>query len=204
MRNEIRAYLSKRPNAEVLVLTFVAVLGFCILLVRPYRINDWLEQNERWLLWAEVILLLVILAILLHYISSMRQQMEQMKKQQGITSAPAVQMYHFYDERGDLKLSVKSDYLYYLEAADNYVKIYYLHGGKLQNLLIRNSLKNIEWRYKDTKLKRCHRSYLINLDKVQMVKRIDGDVYMDFNESKVKPVPLSKAYADPLMEYFAQ
>jgi len=203
MKKEIRAYLKKRPNAEVLALTLVAVAVFCVLIFRPYRINEWVEQNERWLLWAEVGLLAAILVVLWRYISSLRQQIEDLHKQQGKPIDSTVQMYNFYDERGDLKLSVKSTNLYYLEAADNYVLIYYQHGNKVHNMMIRNSLKNIEWRFKDTMLKRCHRSYLINLAKVQMVKRVDGDVYMDFNESKVKPVPVSKAYAEQVKDYFA-
>jgi len=103
-----------------------------------------------------------------------------------------------------MKLSVKPDNLYYIESADNYVQIHYHNLGKMQVLMIRNSMKNIEWRFKDSTLVRCHRSYLVNLKKVQMVKRVEGEVVLDFNDEKIAALPVSKAYADHVMTYFAQ
>ncbi len=74
----------------------------------------------------------------------------------------------------------------------------------MQTLLIRNSMKNIEWRFRETPLIRCHRSYIVNLEKVQMVKRIDGEMMLDFNDEQIANLPVSKAYADQIMIYFAK
>jgi len=202
MKKEIWAYLQKRPNAEVLCLALVALAGFSVLFFKPYRIHDWVLRNEVVLFWAEIGLLVLIIAILLQHISEQHLLVEQLRRKEGDETSQS-QMYNFYDERGELKLSVKPEYLFYLEAADNYVQIHYLNQGKMQMLMIRNSLKNIEWRFRNTTLIRCHRSYLINLSKVQVVKRVEGDVYLDFNDSQINPIPVSKAYADQVMMYFA-
>ncbi len=113
-------------------------------------------------------------------------------------------MYNFYDEKGDLKLSVKPEMVYYLEAADNYVQIHYMASNKMQNLMIRNTLKNIEWRFRGKDLIRCHRSYIVNFGRVQMMRRVDGDVVLDFGDERVPNIPVSKGYGDVVMERFTK
>jgi len=201
MRKEILAYLKKRPNVEVLVLALVAIAGFCVLFFKPYRIYDWVGRNEIMLFWGEIGLLVLIIAILVHHISNLHAQINFAQAQENIASN---EMYNFYDERGDMKLSVKPENLFYIETADNYVQIHYQNLGKMQVLMIRNSMKNIEWRFKDTPLVRCHRSYLVNLSKVQMIKRVEGEVQLDFNDEKIDVLPVSRAYTDRVMTYFAK
>ena len=119
---------------------------------------------------------------------------------------PKVQpdMYHFYDERGELKLSVRPEMVYYIESADNYVTIYYWNGSKLDKLMIRNTLKNIEWRFRDKGLVRCHRSYIINIQKVSVIRKQDNDVVVDFADGRIPVIPVSKGYSDWVMQYFAE
>ncbi|MBR6813421.1 MAG: hypothetical protein IKM50_02620, partial [Tidjanibacter sp.] len=56
------------------------------------------------------------------------------------TTLPHAQpaMLHFYDERGELRLSVDSESLIYIEAADNYTCLHYLNKGALRKTMIRN------------------------------------------------------------------
>ncbi|MCQ2341232.1 MAG: LytTR family transcriptional regulator [Paludibacteraceae bacterium] len=202
MRKELWTYLKQRPNAELLVLSLVAIVGLCVLLFKPYRIYEWVNQNETGLFWAEIIVLVTIGGVLLHHVSNLKERLAMMASEQddkGLT-----QMFNFYDERGELKLSVKPENLYYIESADNYVQIHYENLGKMQTMMMRNSMKNIEWRFQDSKLIRCHRSYLVNLRKVQMLKRVEGEMLLDFNNEKIAPLPVSKAYADGVLTYFAQ
>ncbi|MCQ2312953.1 MAG: LytTR family transcriptional regulator [Paludibacteraceae bacterium] len=112
-------------------------------------------------------------------------------------------MYHFYDERGELKLSVRPEMVYYIESADNYVTIYYINGAKLDKLMIRNTLKNIEWRFRDKGLVRCHRSYIINIRRVSVIRKQDCDVVVDFTDERVPAIPVSKGYNDLVMQYFS-
>ena len=109
------------------------------------------------------------------------------------------EMYRFYDEKGDLKLSVKPSMVYFIEAADNYVMVYYMNAGKLEKSLIRNSLKSIEWRFRDKGLVRCHRSYIVNIRMVKLFRRQEGEVLLDFGDEKVPSVPVSKGYGESVM-----
>lgn len=93
--------------------------------------------------------------------------------------------------------------VYYLEAADNYVTIHYMNGAKVDKLMIRNTLKNIEWRFRDKGLVRCHRSYIINIRKVSVIRRQDCDVVVDFAQERMPVIPVSKGYSDVVMQYFS-
>lgn len=109
------------------------------------------------------------------------------------------EMFNFYDERGELKLSVKPEMVYYIESADNYVQIYYMNTGKLEKLMLRNSLKNIEWRFHDKGLVRCHRSYIVNMNQVKMFKRQDGEVILEFGNEKIPGIPVSKGFGESVL-----
>lgn len=109
------------------------------------------------------------------------------------------EMFNFYDERGELKLSVKPEMVYYIESADNYVQIYYMNMGKLEKLMLRNSLKNIEWRFHDKGLVRCHRSYIVNMNQVKMFKRQDGEVILEFGNEKIPGIPVSKGFGESVL-----
>ena len=50
-------------------------------------------------------------------------------------------MIPFRDEKGTLRLSVQQQDLLYLEAADNYVSIYFIQHNKVQKFMVRNSMK---------------------------------------------------------------
>lgn len=113
------------------------------------------------------------------------------------------EMYHFYDERGELKLSIRPEMVYYLESADNYVMIYYINGTKLDKMMIRNTLKNIEWRFLDKGLVRCHRSFIINIKKVSVIRRQESEVVVDFADGRVPTIPVSRGYSEQVMNKFS-
>ena len=111
----------------------------------------------------------------------------------------------FPDEKGDLKISIMLDNLLYIESADNYASIYYLNKSEVSHFLLRNSLKWIEERYSaDTPLTRCHRSYIVNMDKVKILKKIKGGIVMELDAERTPDVPVSKTYYAPFMEKFSQ
>lgn len=131
---------------------------------------------------------------------------EQMRSQEGSPSMAwqANEMVSFYDEKGDLRLSVEKNSLYYIESADNYVKIHYLNKGKMQHFMLRNSLKNIDELFGDRLLLRCHRSYMVNFDKVKVLRKADEGLCMDFDSDQVPNIPISKTYSARVLEKFSK
>jgi len=115
---------------------------------------------------------------------------------------PTSQM-SFCDEKGDVRLVVSSDCLFYIEASDNYVDIHYLNKGKLVNFLLRNSLKNVEKAFYERKLLRCHRSFIVNLNKVKIIRKTEDGLCIDFDFEGVPNIPISKTYSGRVLEQFS-
>lgn len=113
-------------------------------------------------------------------------------------------MYIFYDEKGEMKLSVRPEMLYYIEAADNYIEIHYIANSKMQTLLVRNSLKRIETQFYNTQLIRCHRSYIVNIGNVQLLKKTKHELLIDFGVEQLPNIPVSRGYYDIITDMFSR
>ncbi len=60
--------------------------------------------------------------------------------------------------------------LLYLEAADNYVKVFARKNGILEKNMLRSTLKKMESQLEEhDQFFRCHRTYIVNLNKVEQV-----------------------------------
>lgn len=110
----------------------------------------------------------------------------------------------FPDEKGDIKITIALNNLVYIDSADNYATIHYINKDKISNFLIRNSLKwfdeNIS---KDTPLVRCHRSYIVNLDKVKVLKKTKDGVFIELDVPQMPDMPVSKTYYEKVMNKFS-
>lgn len=113
-------------------------------------------------------------------------------------------MLQFRDDKGELKLSILSDTLLYLESADNYVRIHYLNNGKISNYILRNTLKNIESSFPDQLLLRCHRSYIIHTKKIKMLSKTKDGLFIELNAEGLPAIPVSKTYAENCLRVFSE
>jgi hypothetical protein len=116
----------------------------------------------------------------------------------------AKNMIPFHDEKGVLRFSVKNENLLYLEAADNYVNVYYLNKEKVNSFLLRNSLKNMEEVFKGSEIIRCHRSYMVNFDKIKVIRKDKDGLKLEFDLSQILDIPVSKSYAENVMDTFSK
>jgi hypothetical protein len=74
------------------------------------------------------------------------------------------------DENGKSALELAPNQLLYLHAADNYVEVFHLENGQApRRSILRNTLTNLESSLAEAGLVRCHRSYLVNLGRVERV-----------------------------------
>lgn len=106
----------------------------------------------------------------------------------------------FYDYSGALKISVASDSIYYIASQDNYVEIRYEMDGKLLNYLMRCRTTRLEKQLEGTSLIRCHRSYIINVDKVSHFKRENARLFLILSHPEAKKIPVSKSYYKAVAE----
>ena len=101
---------------------------------------------------------------------------------------------NLYDYNGTLKLTINSDSLYYMESQDNYIKIHYENNGKLCSYMLRSRTKTIEENLADTSIVRCQRSYLVNVMKINHIKKGGKVRYIVLSHDDIRPIPVSKNY----------
>lgn len=109
---------------------------------------------------------------------------------------------HFRDEKGTIRLLVKHSNLFYIESADNYVNIYYLNKNKVSRFMLRNTLKNIEDSLTEYGLVRCHRSYIVNIEKIKVLRKEKEGLLIDLGQEEIQDIPVSKTYSEKIMELF--
>jgi len=111
-------------------------------------------------------------------------------------------MIPFHDEKQVLRISVKSEDLLYLESADNYVYIHFLDHNKISKYLVRNSLKKLEPELVRRGLLRCHRSYMVNFEKVKLIKKVKDGLNIELDLPEKVSLPVSKTYIDLIIRKF--
>lgn len=138
----------------------------------------------------------VILISLLDYIYQLKQnqQFAQNLNQHIVPKATNDSIIELKDENGKMDFSIPLDQLIFIKAANNYVEINYLEAQKIKKHLLRNSIKNIAQQLDSSAIKRCHRSYLVNMNKAG---RITGNaqgykIHFPFSAEFVVPVSRSK------------
>src|SRR5690606_24541434 len=111
-------------------------------------------------------------------------------EQENIQNKASKTLIAFPDEKGDLKISVMLENLLYIESADNYATIYYINKSSKSHYMIRNSLKWMEENLAmDTPLIRCHRSYIVNLDKVKILKKEKNGIMLELDAESTPDIP---------------
>lgn len=149
-------------------------------------------------------LVLLLPYSVLHFYFSYQEKERQLRLLEENRSEAAMKqnVFSFYDEKNELRLSVKRSNLLYLESADNYVCIWYLNKEQLTKFMLRNSLKVIEESLAETNVLRCHRSFMVNFDQVKVIRREKDGVYLELGIEKVPDIPISKTYSEKVTHWF--
>ncbi len=107
----------------------------------------------------------------------------------------------FYSKNHREIFRVREKDLIFLRALENYVAIYYLSNHHLAKYLIRNTLKNIEKQLSKHKtIARCHKSYIVNLNRVQDIQgNAKGyKLTLDFVPEKI---PVSRTWYSNILPF---
>ena len=108
-----------------------------------------------------------------------------------------------YDNSGTLKMSINVDNLYYIESDDNYIKVWYTNSqGELQQYQLRCRLKTVEDSFKSSKILRCNRKYIVNMDKVGNFRKESGGYVLELINKAIPEIPVTKSYNDTVLAYF--
>jgi hypothetical protein len=150
-------------------------------------------------------LVLLLPYLILWLFFALREKNVQLKVLEEIDAAESqlARMIPFYDEKGTLRFSIKRESFLFLEAADNYVTVNYLDGQKISRFMIRNSMKNISDNFPGTSLVRCHRSFMVNFDRVKIIRKEKDGLHLELDVPEKANIPVSKTYIQEVLNKFS-
>ena len=111
---------------------------------------------------------------------------------------------HFKDDKESLRFSVSFKNLLFIESADNYLIINYLNKGKAVRFILRNSMKSIEDKFATKSFLRCHRSYMINIEKIKVMQKDKDGVFLVLDIEGLPDIPVSKSYVEKITQTLEQ
>ncbi len=137
--------------------------------------------------------------LILHY-KKHRKEIEILKNIPHKT--PISNLVVFREENGKIRFSVRTPDLLLLESTDNYVTVFYMLENKVQRILFRNTLKNLENELKNNGIVRCHRSYMINPEKIEFMER-DGKKFLLKLNNIERKIPVSEKYSPLFLTFLS-
>jgi len=132
------------------------------------------------------------------------EQLEKLSNKDILNDNISKKMLPFHDEKGTLRFSILHEDLLYLEASDNYVTIHYIDSKKVSKFLIRNTLKKYEENILSQSLLRCHRSFIVNFEKVKIIRKEKDGLMIDLDSEPQISLPVSKTYVSNVIEAFSK
>jgi len=188
-------------GAEIFSMAIVYTLFEKLFLKDPRLFTELLKTSTR---NTALVLLLPYSVSWLYF--SWRDKKEQIERlaDSPATSDNSRNMIPFYDDKGILKFSVMRENLLYLESAENYVNICYLNKGKVSKYLLRDTLKKMEESFAGTEIVRCHRSYIVNFEKVKVIRKDKDGLKLEFDNPSMTDIPVSKTYVNTVMQTFSK
>lgn len=85
----------------------------------------------------------------------------------------------------------------YLQSMQNYVSIFYIEQDKIEKKIVRNTLQKMEESVKGSLLFRCHRSFIVNLEKIETVKGNAQGLKLNL-EKTIEVIPVSRKNVDKI------
>ncbi|MRR19597.1 LytTR family transcriptional regulator [bacterium] len=108
------------------------------------------------------------------------------------------------DEKGLLRISLLRSDILYLQGSDNYVTVWYQAQNKVTKFMLRNTLRTMEDELKQESVIRCHRSYLVNIGKVKLIRREKEGLTLELDSTPASTVPVSRTYMHEVLTAFGQ
>jgi hypothetical protein len=186
---------------EILSMALFYALFQKVILKDPRLFIDLVKSSSR---YTALVLLLPYSALWLYF--SWREKKELIERLADIRSVSSNtrDMIPFYDDKGILRFSVRKENLLYIESAENYVSICYLNKGKVSKYLLRDTLKKVEENFTGTDIIRCHRSYIVNFEKVKVIRKDRDTLMLELDNPSGTDIPVSKTYVSAVMQTFSR
>lgn len=107
----------------------------------------------------------------------------------------------FYDDKHTLKFVTAASSILYIEAQENYVRIYYMDADQVKSYQLRATMKKLEESITANGLVRCHRSYFVNPRHIHALRKDkDNYIFAEIDDRAHTAIPISKKYYEEVSE----
>ena len=203
-------YTRRREMAYGVFILWVAVETIVMASVYTlYAVLSNGEPSDFLRLWKNtvintVLVLFIPYVIFIIYVSwrekdrQLRQITERLENGESPTASGLIPL---YNDKGELQVTVKKENLILLESADNYVCVWYMNNGTVKKIMIRNTMKCMARDLEGSSIVRCHRSYMVNLDHVKVMRRQNTGITIELGIAGIPDIPISKTYCDSVTRW---
>ncbi len=190
---------------EATEIAFMALAYTLLKIFFLHEKNDWVDDFLNSLqITALVVIIPFIITLLYFSWQDKTKKLENLEQLKDENPAKPSKLLPFFDEKGVMRFSMLPSDILYLESADNYVTIYYINKQKIAHYLIRNSLKNLEEYLSEYTFVRCHRSFIVNFEKVKLVRKEKDGLKLEIDAPAELVIPISKTYSEGVMKEFVK
>jgi DNA-binding LytR/AlgR family response regulator len=167
-------------------------------------VRSFKEMMKQSVINTSLVLLLPYFTLWLYFaLKDKSKKLEMLSHELEIHDQPAKGILNFLDEKKELRLSVLSEQVLWIEAADNYIKIHYINKGRVSAFMVRNTLKTMEESLANTSMVRCNRSTIVNFDHVKILRKEKEGILLGLDHEQIPDILVSKSYAEKVVLRFS-
>ena len=139
--------------------------------------------------------------VFLFYLNKEKSKsLEQLAQQPKLSIEDKFISLYSYNKKEKITILLKD--LLFVEAQDNYVKIYFIEKDTVKTKLLRNKLSGLEEDLKNYGIIRCHRSYIINSSIIERVIQ-SGNKTQIILKKYPNPISVSRSYMEEIDTIFS-
>ena len=190
--------LFKKQTLLVFFLRTLAELVFVATVIFLYynvlgNFHDWHFKSYIDFIFNVSIMSVIPIYIILLYIKNRKTK----QAYQLLELKPKLELANKYvslqSSNGKDSISLTLNDLLFVEAEDNYISVSYIERDQLKKQLLRATMKEVEMNLNSEFVLRCHRSFIVNMNKVDKVIK-DGHQIKLFIPELSFPIIVSRSY----------
>jgi DNA-binding LytR/AlgR family response regulator len=190
---------------ELMEIVVMALVYTLLKIFFLHEKNDIIEDFVNSLQITSLVVFLPYVILMLYFSwQDKTRKLENLEQRKEENTLKTTKLLPFYDEKDVMRFSMLPSDILYLEAADNYVTVYCLNKQKISHYLLRNSLKNLEEYLSGYSFVRCHRSFIVNFEKVKLIRKEKDGLRLEIDAPSELIIPVSKTYSQSVLNEFVK
>lgn len=198
-------FLFKKEVLWVYILRIVLELVFIAATIFLYynymgNFHDWSFKSYLSFVFNISVMSIIPIAIILLYNNYKRTKQAFQLLELRPTISPDDKYVSLRSTNGKELITLTLNELLYIEAQDNYISVHYSENDILKSKLLRTTMKEIEAHLKPDHVLRCHRSFIINMNKVNKVIKEGHQLKLFIPELK-SPIVASRSFVPQIVKF---